>query len=187
MGVEDLQPAHQQQADRQHVQPVGDPRHRRVALDQHLRGLLPSAIAVHVLHVTVQCGASRGRRRARKSASERYPLAAALWTSDHQTRSSPWAPRNTADEDKIQSEGRKDNAAQHLNAADGQCRRRALSARGEGRFHRRSRSGRRRATHLRRHVESPEPRQGAGDAASADPSVNQGHMGPGGDPAEGKR
>jgi hypothetical protein len=33
---------------------------------------------------------------------------------------------------------------------------------------------------------NPEPRQGAGDGGP-DPSVNQGHMGPGGDPAEGKR
>jgi hypothetical protein len=33
---------------------------------------------------------------------------------------------------------------------------------------------------------NPKPRQGAGDGGP-DPSVNQGHMGPGGDPAEGKR
>jgi hypothetical protein len=35
-------------------------------------------------------------------------------------------------------------------------------------------------------VESAEPREGA-RGADPDPSVNQGHMGPGGDPAEGKR
>lgn len=34
--------------------------------------------------------------------------------------------------------------------------------------------------------ENPQPRQGAGDGGP-DPSVNQGHMGPSGDPAEGKR
>jgi hypothetical protein len=34
-------------------------------------------------------------------------------------------------------------------------------------------------------VESPDPRQG--ESKSPDPSVNQGHKGPGGDPAEGKR
>lgn len=84
-------------------------------------------------------------------------------------------------DDKIQSEGRKDNAAQHLNAAPDNAgaerypptnKDDSVSPTGE----RRSFEG----------VENPQPRQGAGDD-QPDPSVNQGHMGPDGDPAEGKR
>jgi hypothetical protein len=85
-------------------------------------------------------------------------------------------------DDKIQSEGRKDNAAQHLNAAPDNAGAERYpptnkddsidTAGGE----KRSFEG----------VENPQPRQGAGDGGP-DPSVNQGRMGPGADPAEGKR
>ena len=83
-------------------------------------------------------------------------------------------------EDKIQGEGRKDNAAQHVNPGPENAgaerypsvkKDDAIDTAGGG--ERRSFEG----------VESPEPRQDT----DPDPSVNQGHMGPGGDPAEGKR
>jgi hypothetical protein len=91
------------------------------------------------------------------------------------------AERHPASEDKIQSQGRKDNAAQPLNvAADNAGAERypptnrddSIDTTGE----RRSFDG----------VDNPMPRQGAGDGGP-DPSVNQGRMGPGGDTAEGKR
>ena len=85
-------------------------------------------------------------------------------------------------DDKIQSEGRKDNAAQHVNAAEDNAgaerypavkKDDSIDATGG---ERRSFEG----------VENPRPRQGAGDSG-ADPSVNQSFLGPRGDPAEGKR
>jgi hypothetical protein len=86
-------------------------------------------------------------------------------------------------EDKIQSEGRKDNAAQHLNAAKGNAgaERYPPVSKDDGvespaAGERRSFGG----------IENPQPRQGAGDGGPA-PSVNEGRMGPGGDPVEGKR
>ncbi|HKP79196.1 MAG TPA: hypothetical protein VJU34_08745 [Phenylobacterium sp.] len=82
----------------------------------------------------------------------------------------------TPHDDKIQSAGRNDNAAEPNAGAE-----RYPSARRDDGVEapateRRSFEG----------VENPQPRQGAGDGGP-DPSVNQGHMGPGGDPAEGKR
>ena len=85
-------------------------------------------------------------------------------------------------DDKIQSEGRKDNAAQHLNAAEPNAgaERYPPAGRDDGverpAGERRSFEG----------VENPQPPQGAGDGGP-DPAVNQGRLGPGADPAEGKR
>jgi len=86
-----------------------------------------------------------------------------------------------ADEDKIQTEGRDANAAQPLNAADKNA--------GAERYPAVSKDD---------SVETPpdedrsfdsgnpKPRQGAGDGPTP-PSANEGRLGPGGDPVEGKR
>jgi hypothetical protein len=84
-------------------------------------------------------------------------------------------------DDKIQSEGRKDNAAQHLNAAPDNAGAERYPATNKDDSVAPPREGR-----TFEGVENPQPRQGAGDGGP-DPSVNQGRMGPGGDPAEGKR
>lgn len=87
-----------------------------------------------------------------------------------------------ANNDKIQAEGRKKNAAQPLNAADNKGGaeryprvRRDDSVEGDGE----SRSFDPRA-------DDTAPRQGAGDGG-APKSKTDGNLGPGGDPAEGKR
>ena len=99
-------------------------------------------------------------------------------------------------DDKLQSEGRKENAAQHVDAApDNEGAERYpptkkddaidagdAGAAGAAGGERRSFEG----VESKDSLDSPQPRQGAGDGGP-DPSVNQGHMGPGGDPAEGKR
>jgi hypothetical protein len=87
-----------------------------------------------------------------------------------------------ANDDKIQSQGRKDNAAQHLNAAEPNAGAERYPPAGKDDAVE-SPAGERRSFEG---VDNPRPRQGAGDGGP-DPSVNQGHMGPGGDPAEGKR
>jgi hypothetical protein len=60
-------------------------------------------------------------------------------------------PTQAANDDKIQSQGRKDNAAQHLNAAEPNAgaERYPPAGRDDG-------------------VENPRPRQGAGDGGPAD-------------------
>jgi hypothetical protein len=89
----------------------------------------------------------------------------------------------TPGNDNLQSGGRKDNAAQPLDAADNTAGAERYPPEGKddgvGRESPEDRSfGGERA--------NPEPRQGAGDGGP-DPSVNEGRLGPGGDPAEGKR
>ena len=80
----------------------------------------------------------------------------------------------------LQSEGRKANAAEPLDAhPDNAGAERYPEARTSVERPREGRS-------FDGEGANPEPRQGAGDGGP-DPSVNQGHMGPGGDPAEGKR
>lgn len=91
----------------------------------------------------------------------------------------------TPGKDGLQTQGRKDNAAQPLDASD--------NAEGAERY---PPEGKDDAIELGRGAEesrsfggehaNPEPRQGAGDGGP-DPSVNEGRLGPGGDPAEGKR
>jgi hypothetical protein len=85
-------------------------------------------------------------------------------------------------DDGIQSQGRKDNAATPLaeggeNASPERYppveKDDSVQAGGEGRS-------------FEGEGANPQPRQGAGDGGP-DPSVNQGRMGPGADPAEGKR
>lgn len=87
-----------------------------------------------------------------------------------------------ANDDKIQTGGRKANAAQPLNAAEPNA--------GPERYPSAKRDDGVEPTPAERRSfeggKNPQPRQGAGDGGP-DPSVNQGHMGPGGDPAEGKR
>lgn len=92
-------------------------------------------------------------------------------------------------EDKIQSEGRKDNAAQHVNEApDNAGAERYPSVKKDDAIDPGAAHGAERRTfegvESADSVETPETRQ---DERGPDPSVNQGHMGPGGDPAEGKR
>jgi hypothetical protein len=93
-------------------------------------------------------------------------------------------------DDKIQSEGRKDNAAQHLNAApDNAGAERYPPTEKDDSIDPQTAGGERRSfegVESKDSVENPRPRQGAGDGGP-DPSVNQGRLGPGGDPAEGKR
>ena len=93
-------------------------------------------------------------------------------------------------DDKIQSEGRKDNAAQHLNSApDNAGAERYPPTKKDDAIDPVAAGGEQRSfegVESKDSLENPQPRQGAGDGGP-DPSVNQGHMGPGGDPAEGKR
>jgi hypothetical protein len=86
-----------------------------------------------------------------------------------------------ADEDKINTEGRQQNAAQPLNAADdkGGPERYPPVRQDDGVEVGESRS-------FDPNVEAPTPRQGAGDG-SAPPAKQEGNLGPEGDPVEGKR
>lgn len=84
-----------------------------------------------------------------------------------------------AGDDKIQSEGRRENAALPLNAdknTGGPERYPAVrqddAVDGEDRSFAEG---------------NPQPRQGAGDGPAVPPSANEGRLGPGADPAEGKR
>ncbi|HET6971269.1 MAG TPA: hypothetical protein VFH92_09090 [Phenylobacterium sp.] len=89
--------------------------------------------------------------------------------------------RGPGDKD-VQTQGRKDNAAQPLEASDDT--KGAERYPPEGKDDAAGRAGEDRS--FGGEHANPEPRQGAGDGGP-DPSVNQGHLGPGGDPAEGKR
>ncbi|MGA0606201.1 hypothetical protein ACO2Q0_09390 [Phenylobacterium sp. VNQ135] len=82
-------------------------------------------------------------------------------------------------DDNIQSEGRRENAAQPLDAADNKggperypAVRQDDSVEGEPRTFEGG---------------NPAPRQGAGDTTAVPPSANEGRLGPGADPVEGKR
>jgi hypothetical protein len=79
-----------------------------------------------------------------------------------------------ANEDKIQTGGRQANAAQPLNASENRegARRHAVET-GEATRTFGGGSG------------NPQPRQGAGDPSPR--SNNEGNLGPGGDPVEGRR
>ena len=77
------------------------------------------------------------------------------------------------DKNRIQTEGRDANAAQPLNSAKDNRGAERYPAGDEARSFDRKR-------------DNPEPRQGAGDSA-VPTSANEGRMGPGSDPAEGKR
>lgn len=92
------------------------------------------------------------------------------------------ADRDPANEDRIQTQGRKDNAAKPLNAApDNSGAERypatkkddSVESPGEARS-------------FKRGGDNPQPRQGAGDGGPA-PSSNEDRLGSGADPAEGKR
>ena len=82
-------------------------------------------------------------------------------------------PGPAADKDKLQTGGREANAAQPLDAADdnGGPERYPPAGRDDG--------------VERSFAPNPKPRQGAGDS-STPVSVNEGRLGPGGDPVEGK-
>lgn len=93
-------------------------------------------------------------------------------------------------DDKIQTQGRKDNAAQPLNdAPDRGGAERYPSTNKDDSVDTSAAGGERRSfegVESKDSLKNPQPRQGAGDGGP-DPSVNQGRMGPGADPAEGKR
>jgi hypothetical protein len=84
--------------------------------------------------------------------------------------------------DNLQTEGRKENAAQPLDAAQdsGGAERYPPEGKDDG-----VESVAEDRSFAGEHA-NPEPRQGAGDSGP-DPSVNEGRLGAGGDPAEGKR
>jgi hypothetical protein len=89
-----------------------------------------------------------------------------------------------ADENKIQSEGRDENAAQPLNASDNkEGPERYPSVRQDDAV---ERTGQGEQRSFDPSADAPTPRQGAGDGG-APTSANEGHIGPGGDPVEGKR
>lgn len=101
-----------------------------------------------------------------------------------------------ADEnDKIQSEGREGNAAQPLNAADNNGgperypsvrQDDAVERTGRGEAVTGQSSGEQRSFDPA--ADAPTPRQGAGDGGAEPPaSANEGRLGPGADPVEGKR
>jgi hypothetical protein len=81
--------------------------------------------------------------------------------------------RDAASESKIQSGGREANAAQPLNAAENKG--------GPERYPPANRTDGVESRSFDPSADAPTPRQGAGDTTA------RGHMGPGGDPAEGKR
>jgi hypothetical protein len=84
-----------------------------------------------------------------------------------------------AGDDKIQSEGRHENAAQPLNESDNKGgAERYPSVRSDDSVEGENRSF--------QGSGNPEPRQGAGDSTTPT-SANEGRLGPGADPAEGKR
>lgn len=84
-----------------------------------------------------------------------------------------------AGDDKINTEGRRENAAQPLNASENKGGpERYPSVRQDDAVEGESRSF--------ESTGNPEPRQGAGDT-TVPPSANEGRLGPGADPAEGKR
>jgi hypothetical protein len=96
-------------------------------------------------------------------------------------------PNEPANEDRIQTEGRKENDAQPLNAAeDNGGPERYPAVRQDESVERTGRAGQ--VTGEARAFEgkpaNPQPRQGAGDT---DPSIDEGRLGSEGDPAEGKR
>jgi len=91
------------------------------------------------------------------------------------------APHQPANDDKIQSQGRKDNAAQPLNAAEPNAGAERYPAAGkddgvEPEGERRTFEG----------VTSPQPRQGAGDGGPG-AADSEGSKGRGGAPVDGKR
>ena len=95
-----------------------------------------------------------------------------------------------ADERKIQTEGRKDNAAQPLDASKNEAgSERYPAVRQDDAIERTGRTeqvtGEGRSFDPSQDAPS-QPPQGAGDT-SPPPAANEGRMGPGGDPAEGKR
>ena len=89
--------------------------------------------------------------------------------------------QHPANDDKIQTGGRKANAAQPLNASDNEegperypsVRQDDSVETGES------------ARSFEQGSDNPQPRKGAGDTSSP-ASTNEGRLGPGGDPAEGK-
>lgn len=84
------------------------------------------------------------------------------------------------DDDKIQTEGREANAAQPLNEADGNAgAERYPAVRSDDAVEGEDRT-------FGAGDDNPKPRQGAGDG-SPPASANEGRLGPGADPAEGKR
>jgi len=82
-------------------------------------------------------------------------------------------PRNPAGQDTIQSGGRKANAAQPLNASNNHG--------GPERYPAVDQTD---AVHGETRAFAPAPRQGAGDGSPI--ATNEGRLGPGADPAEGK-
>lgn len=85
-----------------------------------------------------------------------------------------------SDEHKIQTDGREGNAAQPLNAAkDNEGAERYPSVSKDDGVEKS-------AGENRSFGDNPEPRRGAGDT-STPPSANEGRLGPGADPVEGKR
>ncbi|HEY8573726.1 hypothetical protein [Phenylobacterium sp.] len=86
-----------------------------------------------------------------------------------------------ANDNDIQSDGRDENGAQPLNASDNKGGpERYPSVRQDDSVE----SGEQRS--FDPSADAPTPRQGAGDS-SQPTSANEGRIGPGGDPAEGKR
>jgi hypothetical protein len=84
---------------------------------------------------------------------------------------------------KLTTDGRKDNAAKPLNSAeDNAGAERYPAVRQDDAV---ERTGRTEEVTGENRSFDPPPRQGAGDGSPA--AAQQGHMGPGGDPAEGKR
>jgi hypothetical protein len=83
------------------------------------------------------------------------------------------------DDGKVQTQGRKDNAAQPLDASKNrEGAERYPPVRQDDAVEARPEEG-------RAFDPNPKPRQGAGDGG-APPAANEGRLGPGGDPAEGK-
>lgn len=97
-------------------------------------------------------------------------------------------PGTAANEDKIQTPGREANDAQPLNAAeDHGGPERYPAVRQDDAVERTGRTGQVAGEDRAfQDTGNPEPRQGAGDT-TVPPSANEGRLGPGSDPVEGKR
>ena len=85
---------------------------------------------------------------------------------------------NIPEDDKLQTQGRKDNAAQPLDASGNEA--------GAERYPGTRQDDAVAENEPRSFADNPKPPQGAGDT-SIPPSANEGRLGPGADPAEGKR
>jgi hypothetical protein len=117
----------------------------------------------------------REREAGRTRFALRHPEETAMADEREGAQSGAKSPAN---EDKLQTRGRDDNAARPLNTSPDRG--------GPERYPPADRTDAVEPRSFDPAADAPTPRQGAGDGG-APPARNEGFEGPGGDPAEGKR